>query len=75
MEKSGENADEYVVVRQIGIPSLGNVMQLAKEDAFSLFIPKHQEYAAELLEIFLGNTFFTLIYTDEITPILNRSDV
>lgn len=59
--KSGENADEYVVVNTITIPSLGNVMQLGREDAFSLFFPKHQQLASELIEIFLGKLNYILI--------------
>lgn len=64
LDRSEEFADEYVHVKQIAIPSLGNVTQLGKDEAFSLFIPKHQKLAAELIELFLGRFFYSITFLD-----------
>ncbi|CAG9825513.1 unnamed protein product [Phaedon cochleariae] len=54
VSRFGESAEEEVVVNQISIPPLGDILELKRDQAFSLFIPKHQRLAGKLIDIFLG---------------------
>lgn len=50
----GEQASEKIPVKMISIPPLGEILDLSREDNFSLFIPKHQKLADRLIRIFMG---------------------
>lgn len=50
----GEDAGERVRVKQISQPELGEILDLGRQDNFSLFMPKHRKLAARLINIFLG---------------------
>lgn len=50
----GEEASESIAVKRISIPPLGEVLELARDVNFSLFIPKHRRIAGRLIDIFLG---------------------
>ncbi|XP_030746161.1 phenoloxidase 1-like [Sitophilus oryzae] len=50
----GDQASEQIPVSKISIPSLGEILELARDENFSLFIPKHRRIAGRLIDIFLG---------------------
>ncbi|KAG5864954.1 hypothetical protein JTB14_018716 [Gonioctena quinquepunctata] len=52
--KFGEDASEKIPVANISIPPLGEILNLPRDENFSLFIPMHRRLAAKLLDIFLG---------------------
>lgn len=54
VNKFGADAGEKIPVSSISIPPLGEVLELARDENFSLFIPKHRRIAARLIDIFLG---------------------
>ncbi|KAI4454575.1 larval storage protein/phenoloxidase [Holotrichia oblita] len=47
------DADEVVKVDKAPIPDLGDITSLGRRDNFSLFIPKHRDISAKLINIFL----------------------
>lgn len=58
INRFGTDADEQVNVPEISIPPLGEVLELARDDAFSIFIPRHLDLATKLIEIFMGKCIF-----------------
>lgn len=50
----GDDAGEKIAVSNITIPPLGDILELARDDNFSLFIPKHRKIAGHLINIYLG---------------------
>ncbi|KRT79998.1 hypothetical protein AMK59_6392 [Oryctes borbonicus] len=50
----GEEASENVTVEKVPIPDLGDILTLGRKENFSLFIPKHREISAKLINIFLN---------------------
>ncbi|XP_023312860.1 phenoloxidase subunit 1-like [Anoplophora glabripennis] len=53
-QSEGEDQIPKIAVKQISIPPLDDVMKLRRDENFSLFIPKHRQIAARLIDIFLG---------------------
>lgn len=49
-----ENEAEVVNVENAPIPNLGDILQLGRRENFSLFIPKHRDISAKLINIFLS---------------------
>lgn len=49
----GEDASEEVVVDKVPVPDLGDILTLGRQENFSLFIPKHRNLSAKLINIFL----------------------
>ncbi|GJQ85379.1 PPO1 [Trypoxylus dichotomus] len=49
----GEDASENITVDDFPIPDLGEILQLGRRENFSLFIPKHRQISAKLINIFL----------------------
>ncbi|KAJ3650840.1 hypothetical protein Zmor_016918 [Zophobas morio] len=49
-----EDAEERVQVKKISIPPFGEILELERDENFSLFIPKHRRVAGKLIDIFLG---------------------
>ncbi|KAG5883340.1 hypothetical protein JTB14_033784 [Gonioctena quinquepunctata] len=54
VNKFGEEANSKIPVTTISIPSLDEILELARDENFSLFIPKHRKIAGRLIDIFLG---------------------
>ncbi|KAJ8961010.1 hypothetical protein NQ318_020315 [Aromia moschata] len=54
VSKFSSNAQETVSVNAVSTPSLGDILELKREENFSLFIPKHRKIAGRLIDIFLG---------------------
>ncbi|XP_077295703.1 phenoloxidase 2-like [Arctopsyche grandis] len=52
----GENASEHIPVKSVQSVNLGEIEQLSRYDAFSIFVPKHRRLACALVDIFLGCT-------------------
>lgn len=53
--KFSELATERIPVRDdISIPDLKSAFSLGRHEQFSLFIPRHQRLAAELIDIFMS---------------------
>ncbi|XP_030746158.1 phenoloxidase 1-like isoform X2 [Sitophilus oryzae] len=50
----GSEASEQIAVNKISIPDLGEILDLTRDENFTLFIPKHQRIAGRLINIFLG---------------------
>ncbi|XP_005179890.1 phenoloxidase 2 [Musca domestica] len=50
----GERAEQRVPVRDITLPDLRIPMSLARDEQFSLFIPRHRRIAGRLIDIFVG---------------------
>uniref|UniRef100_A0A6P7FUF2 Phenoloxidase 1-like n=1 Tax=Diabrotica virgifera virgifera TaxID=50390 RepID=A0A6P7FUF2_DIAVI len=46
--------DNDVTVKDISLPSLGEITDLGRDENFSLFIPKHRRLAGKLINIFMG---------------------
>ncbi|XP_023309916.1 uncharacterized protein LOC108904736 [Anoplophora glabripennis] len=53
-QSEGEDQIPKIAVKQISIPPLDDVMKLRRDENFSLFIHKHRQIAARLIDIFLG---------------------
>nr|CAH7714650.1 unnamed protein product [Callosobruchus chinensis] len=72
----GENATEKIPVNAITIPPLGEILDLARDENFSLFIPKHRKIAGRLIDIYLGmrsvdDLLSVAVYTrDRVNPYL-----
>ncbi|CAH1106365.1 unnamed protein product [Psylliodes chrysocephalus] len=72
---SGE-ADGKVPVSTISIPPLGDILELRRDENFSLFIPKHRKIAGKLINIYLGmrtvdDLLSVAVYTrDRVNPYL-----
>ncbi|KAK5640166.1 hypothetical protein RI129_010977 [Pyrocoelia pectoralis] len=47
------DAGEQVTINNITPPNLGNILQLKRDENFSLFFPKHNRIATELTTLFL----------------------
>ncbi|CAG9854814.1 unnamed protein product [Phyllotreta striolata] len=43
-----------VTVKEISLPPLGDIADLARDENFSLFIPKHKRLASKLINLFMG---------------------
>ncbi|KAF7269759.1 hypothetical protein GWI33_017215 [Rhynchophorus ferrugineus] len=54
MPRFGNEAKEEIGIREISVPPLGDILDLKRDENFSLFIPKHRRIAAKLTSIFLG---------------------
>lgn len=52
----GEDNTVSIPISNVKIPSLDKVMELARDENFSNFIPKHREIATYLINIFMGKT-------------------
>ncbi|XP_018333662.1 phenoloxidase 1 isoform X2 [Agrilus planipennis] len=50
----GEEADERIPVKEIRLPDLGPILDLKRDENFTLFLPKHRTLAGRLIDIFLG---------------------
>lgn len=60
-----ENEAEVVNVENAPIPNLGDILQLGRRENFSLFIPKHRDISAKLINIFLSKfKNFNFVQTD-----------
>ncbi|XP_023012800.2 phenoloxidase 1 [Leptinotarsa decemlineata] len=76
VNKFGEEATKKVPVRDIPIPSLGEILDLPRDQNFSLFIPKHARIAGRLIEIYMGmrnvdELLSVAVYTrDRVNPYL-----
>ncbi|CAH2007165.1 unnamed protein product [Acanthoscelides obtectus] len=72
----GESATEKIPVTPITIPPLGEILDLARDENFSLFIPKHRKIAGRLIDIYLGmrtvdDLLSVAVYTrDRVNPYL-----
>ena len=49
----GEDA-EQIPVKKISIPPLGEILDIKRDENFSLFLEKHRHIAGKLIEIFMG---------------------
>ncbi|XP_058460273.1 phenoloxidase 8-like [Malaya genurostris] len=49
----GDNVDVKIPVRDVGIPDIAFAEVIDRRGAFSVFIQKHREIAAQLIELFL----------------------
>ncbi|CAG9825512.1 unnamed protein product [Phaedon cochleariae] len=54
VNRFGEDAGEKINVNQISLPSLGEIVNLPRDENFTLFIPYHRRLAGRLIDIFLG---------------------
>uniref|UniRef100_A0A1I8Q7Q8 tyrosinase n=1 Tax=Stomoxys calcitrans TaxID=35570 RepID=A0A1I8Q7Q8_STOCA len=50
----GEKAEQRIPVREISLPDLSIPMSLARNEQFSLFIPRHRRIAGRLIDIFMA---------------------
>lgn len=53
---------ERIPVKNIAIPNLSVPMSLARDEPFSLFVPRHRRIAARLIDIFMGKCIDALLY-------------
>ncbi|XP_058460053.1 phenoloxidase 8-like [Malaya genurostris] len=49
----GDNVDVKIPVRDVGIPDIAFAEVIDRRGAFSVFIPKHRQIAAQLIELFM----------------------
>ncbi|CAH1101426.1 unnamed protein product [Psylliodes chrysocephalus] len=76
VSRFGEEADGKVPVSTISIPPLGEILELRRDENFSLFIPKHRKIAGRLINIYLGmrnvdDLLSVAVYTrDRVNPYL-----
>nr|Q8I6K2.1 RecName: Full=Phenoloxidase 2; AltName: Full=Prophenoloxidase-II; Flags: Precursor [Holotrichia diomphalia]BAC15602.1 prophenoloxidase-I [Holotrichia diomphalia] len=49
----GEDDSETVTIDSVPLPDLADILTLGREENFSLFIPKHRNLSAKLINIFL----------------------
>ncbi|CAH0557365.1 unnamed protein product [Brassicogethes aeneus] len=54
VNRFGEDANEKIPVSRISLPPLGDILELKRNENFSLFLPKHRRIAGKLIDIFLG---------------------
>ncbi|XP_060525566.1 phenoloxidase 1 [Cylas formicarius] len=54
VSRFGDDAGERIPVKRISIPPLGEILELPRDENFSLFLPKHRRIAGRLIDIFLG---------------------
>ncbi|XP_072391147.1 phenoloxidase 1-like [Diabrotica undecimpunctata] len=72
----GEATGGKVAVKQISIPPLGEILDLKRDENFSLWIPKHRRIAGQLINIYLGmrdvdDLLSVALYTrDKVNPYL-----
>ena len=50
----GEDTNEKIPVKQISIPPLGDILELGRNENFSLFMPRHRQMAGHLIRLFMG---------------------
>ncbi|KAG8238620.1 hypothetical protein J437_LFUL018538 [Ladona fulva] len=48
-----------IPVRAVTVPDISLPMQLGRRENFSLFLPRHREMAARLIDIFLSKKFLS----------------
>lgn len=60
-DKYGDEASESIPVKQVPVPDLTEILELDRHDHFSIFIPKHQYIAGQLISIFLGSRHLSII--------------
>lgn len=53
-DRFGQNCEEKISIKKIATPSLEDILELKRDENFSLFLPKHRNIAAKLIEIFMG---------------------
>ncbi|XP_056629808.1 phenoloxidase 1 [Diorhabda sublineata] len=77
VSRFGEEASGgKIPVTTISIPPLGEILELRRDDNFSLFIPKHRKIAGQLINIYLGmrsvdDLLSVAVYTrDRVNPYL-----
>ncbi|XP_023012803.2 phenoloxidase 1 [Leptinotarsa decemlineata] len=76
VSRFGEEASSKIPVNTISIPPLGEILELARDENFSLFIPKHRRIAGRLIDIYLGmrnvdDLLSVAVYTrDRVNPYL-----
>ncbi|CAG9864099.1 unnamed protein product [Phyllotreta striolata] len=76
VSRFGEEAEGKVPVNTISIPPLGEILELRRDENFSLFIPKHRRIAGQLINIYLGmrtvdDLLSVAVYTrDRVNPYL-----
>ncbi|XP_049822106.1 phenoloxidase 1-like [Aethina tumida] len=76
VNRFGGDAGEKVNVPRISIPPLDDILDLGREENFSLFIPKHRAIAGKLINIYLGmrnvqDLLSIAVYTrDRVNPYL-----
>ncbi|CAH1163694.1 unnamed protein product [Phaedon cochleariae] len=76
VSRFGEEASERIQVSTISIPPLGDILELRRDENFSLFIPKHRRIAGRLINIYLGmrsvdDLLSVAVYTrDRVNPYL-----
>ncbi|XP_049822107.1 phenoloxidase 1-like [Aethina tumida] len=54
VNRFGEDAGERISIKKISLPPLGDILELGRNENFSLFIPKHRAIAGKLIDIFLA---------------------
>ncbi|CAG4931475.1 unnamed protein product [Colias eurytheme] len=53
-DRFGNDATQTIPIRNISLPNLSLPMQLAYNNQFSLWVPKHRAMATKLIDIFMG---------------------
>ncbi|KAK4878033.1 hypothetical protein RN001_010539 [Aquatica leii] len=53
-EQFEDEVEETVHIKEIKLPDLGDVLHLDRNGHFSLFVPWHQQLAADLIQTFMG---------------------
>lgn len=54
VNRFGEDEGNKIPVTEISLPPLGEILDLGRQENFSLFIPKHRKLAGRMIDIFLG---------------------
>lgn len=54
---------ERIAVKNISIPNLSVPMSLARDEPFSLFVPRHRRIAGRLIDIFMGKYLTHFAYS------------
>uniref|UniRef100_A0A6P7FJR2 Phenoloxidase 1-like n=1 Tax=Diabrotica virgifera virgifera TaxID=50390 RepID=A0A6P7FJR2_DIAVI len=58
VSRFGEEAEGgKIPVNTISIPPLGEILELRRDENFSLFLPKHRKIAGQLINIYIGKVF------------------
>uniref|UniRef100_A0A6P7FN22 Uncharacterized protein LOC114330954 n=1 Tax=Diabrotica virgifera virgifera TaxID=50390 RepID=A0A6P7FN22_DIAVI len=77
VSRFGEEAQGgKIPVNTISIPPLGEILELRRDENFSLFLPKHRKIAGQLINIFIGmrnvdDLLSVAVYTrDRVNPYL-----
>ncbi|CAG9765318.1 unnamed protein product [Ceutorhynchus assimilis] len=53
VNRFGDDGKEFIKVKAVATPQLGEILELKRDDNFSLFLAKHRNLAGKLLEIFI----------------------